>query len=417
MSGQTPPVLTMVSPAEAAAALCARLSPVGTEAIGPSALAGRVLAAAATADRDSPPATVSAMDGYALRAADQPVDGGWLPVAGEVRIGEAPPALPPGAAVRVFTGGAVPAAADAVVPREHLHEEAADDRDRTGRVRWREDAPPSRVGRHVRHRGENARAGDAVLPAGVQATPAAVSALAAFGATPPVFRRVRVAVRVTGDELHDAATPADALPPFAIRDGNGPAISAFLAGLPWVETVSVERVPDSAAATADAVRSGLAEADAVILSGGVSMGDHDHVPAASVAAGCTAVYHRLAMRPGKPNFGAVGPAGQAVLGLPGNPVSVLAGLAVLALPVLRRLAGFTVSQPPRPSVAVAVAGSNPATLPMWAYRPAVLDADGRAHAVDHRGSGDTAGPAGMHGFFEVPPGERADAAPRRWFSG
>ena len=417
MSGENAAMSTRVSPAEASAEVCERLSPVGTERVGFGGLAGRVLAAAATADRDSPPATVSAMDGYALRAAEQPIGGGWLPVTGEVRIGGAPPALPPGAAVRVFTGGAVPDAADTVVPREHLHEEAAGDEHRTGRIRWRETAPPTKSGRHIRHRGENARSGQVVMPAGVAATPAAVSGLAAFGAPPPVFRRVRVAVRVTGDELHDAATPEADLPPFAIRDGNGPAIAAFLAGLPWVEAVSVERVPDSADATAAAVRSALDEADAVLLSGGVSMGDHDHVPAACGAAGCAAVYHRLAMRPGKPNFGAVGPAGQAVLGLPGNPVSVLAGLAVLALPVLRRLGGFAEAEPPRPAVAVAVAGSDEATLPLWAYKPAAIDADGRARLLGHRGSGDVAGPTGMHGFVEVPPGEVASAAPRRWFAG
>ena len=404
----------MVPPAEAAAALCDRLRPVGTEAVPLAASAGRVLAGPVRADRDSPPATVSAMDGYALRVADTPAAGAWLPVAGEVRIGVSPPPLPPGAALRVFTGGAVPEAADAVVPRELLEEEAAGDLERTGRIRWRADAPAPVAGRYLRQRGENAKRGQVVLPAGDLLSPAGVGAVAAFGAVPAVFRRVRVAVRVTGDELHDAATPAERLPPLGTRDGNGPVMAAFLSRLPWVEVVSVERVPDDAAATAAAIRGGLAQADAVLLSGGVSIGDHDHVPAACAAAGCTPVYHRLAMRPGKPNFGAVGPADQAVLGLPGNPGSVLAGLAVLALPALRKLAGFRGAQPPRPAVAVEHAGEE--TLHLWWYRPAVLGPDGRARLLDHRGSGDVAGPAGMHGFVEVPPEEAAGTAARRWFA-
>ena len=412
MSAPADGPLTGVSPAEAAGALCARLAPVGVEAVPLRGLAGRALAEPGRWDRDSPPADASAMDGYALRAADAPAAGGWLPVAGEVSIGQEPVACPPGAAVRVFTGGAVPPGADCVVPRELLVEEATGDAARTGRIRWRGGSPPPTAGKHLRRRGENARAGDPVLAAGAEATPAAVSALASAGASPAVFRRVRVAVRLTGDELHDAEAPE--VPPFGIRDSNGPLVRAFLAGLPWAEVASVERVPDDAGATADAVRSGLEEADAVLLSGGVSMGDHDHVPAACVAAGCVPVYHRLSMRPGKPNFGAVGPAGQAVLGLPGNPNSVLAGLHVLALPALRRLAGFADAQPPRPRVAVRDAG--PATLPLWSYRPARLGDDGAARLIGHRGSGDPAGVASLHGLVEVPPGEPADAADRRWFA-
>ena len=409
-------LLTGVSPAEAAAALCARLAPVGAEEVPLRGLPGRVLAEPGRWDRDSPPADVSAMDGYALRAADAPASGRWLPVAGEVAIGREPPACPPGAAVRVFTGGAVPAGADCVVPRELLEEEAAGDAARTGRVRWLPGSPAPIPGGHVRRRGENARAGDAALPAGAAVTPAAASALASAGAVPRVHRRVRVAVRLTGDELHDASLPAGAVPPCGIRDSNGPLIRAFLAGLPWAEAVSVERVPDDAEATAASVRSALTEAaaDAVLLSGGVSMGDHDHVPAACVAAGCTPVYHRLAMRPGKPNFGAVGPAGQAVLGLPGNPGSVLAGLFVLASPALRRLAGFADAQPPRPRLRVEHAGAE--TLNLWAYRPARIGEDGAARLLGHRGSGDPAGPAAMDGLVEVPPGERAGAAPRRWYA-
>ncbi|BAM03643.1 molybdopterin molybdotransferase MoeA [Phycisphaera mikurensis] len=407
-------LLSMVSPEEAAAAVCDRLAAVGSERVAHAQLPGRVLAGPATADRDSPPADVSAMDGYALRAADAPPPGGdaWLPVAGEVRIGEAPPPLPTGAALRVFTGGAVPAGADAVVPRELLEEEAEPGGGRGGRIRWLAGSPAPVVGRHIRRRGENARAGDVVLPVGVEATPAVVATLAAFGAAPPVRRRVRVAIRVTGDELH--AADAAVLPPLGIRDGNGPVMAAFVAGLPWAEVVSIERVPDDRDATTLSIASALEASDAVLLSGGVSMGDHDHVPAACVAAGCTPVYHRLAMRPGKPNFGAAGPAGQAVLGLPGNPVSVLAGLRVLTLPALRRLAGFAAPQPPR--LRVAVAPDDAKTLPLWHYRPARIGFDGRAHPLAHRGSGDVAGPAAMHGFVEIPPGEAAEARPRRWFA-
>lgn len=405
---------SLLSPAEAVAALCSQLRPVGVEAASLAAAAGRVLAERARADRDSPPADVSAMDGYAFRLADWPADGGWLHVAGEVDIGQAPPPLPERAAFRVFTGGAIPPGADTVVPRERVTEEAAGDAARSGRIRAASAEAAPTLGRHIRRRGENARAGDTILPAGTPVTSAALSALAAFGSIPWVRRQVRVAICTTGDELYDAATTDALLPPFAIRDGNGPTIAAFVAGLPWARVVSSERVADNAAATAEAVRAALQRADVVLLSGGVSMGDHDHVPGACRAAGCRTVYHRLAMRPGKPNFGALGPAGQAVLGLPGNPGSVLAGLEVLAMPALRARAGFAETTPPRPAVEVAHAGTE--TLGLWWYRPARLDAAGRAHLIDHRGSGDIAGPAAMHGFVEVPPHEPTAAAPRRWLA-
>ncbi len=399
----------MSQPALAVSAMVDALVPVSSEEVALREATGRVLARPVCADRDSPAVDVSAMDGYAVGRATLSA-GDELPVAGEVLTGGAAGRCAGGSAVRVFTGGAVPDGAVAVIRREAL-DELGD------RVRLRAGATVS-VGDHIRRRGENARAGSEVLEAGARLTPAAVACASAFGVTSvSVHRRVRVAAVVTGRELalDDANNDGSAIAETMIRDANGPALASLIEPVAWCRWLGVTHVGESFDATRRAIVEALEQADVVILTGGVSMGDHDHV-ASAVADVCAqragrVVYHTLSMRPGKPNLGAVVGSGQAILALPGNPVSTLIGAVVLVAPVLRKLGGLR-AQSPRP--ACNVLDPRQQTLGLTWYRLARLDEHGRAVAVTTMGSGDLVSAGLADGFFEQPPNEPADAKPRPW---
>lgn len=377
------------SPHEALAALLARLNPVAAERLPLERAAGRVLAEPVRADRPSPACDVSAMDGYAVRLADLAL--GKLPVAGEVVIGQAPPRLPPGQAVRIFTGGAVPTEAEAVIPRENITESLAAITLPAGLS--------LQPGANIRRAGENLLAGETVIEVGQAITPAVVAALATFGQVEPlVYRPVRVSVLTTGDEV---LPPSAAPSPWQLRDSNGPFLRGLLGGLPWVDLLHVQQVRDDPTALQHALGQALGDSDAVLLTGGVSMGDHDHVPDAVRQAGSEVVFHKLAIRPGKPMLGAVGPAGQAILGLPGNPVSVMVTARRFAVPALRKLAGYAVPE----TLAATVELTNPddKVLGLWWYRPVRLISVGQVECVPSKGSGDVVSAARSDGVIEMPP--------------
>lgn len=384
--GQTAPKLT--PPREALTALLDRLAPVEAESVALAEASGRILAEPITADRPSPACDVSAMDGYAVRLAD--LKKHRLPMAGEVATGQAPPELPLGAAVRIFTGGAVPPGAEAVIRREDVteHPDAIELSEAT-----------IKPGANIRRQGENTAAGAEVLEPGTPINAATAAALATFGITrPKVHRRLRVGVLVTGDEV----LPPEAQPePWQLRDSNAHTLRALLAPLPWISLQQVRRIKDEPEPLTTAVREAIASCDALILTGGVSMGDHDHVPAAIQAAGAETIFHKLAIRPGKPMLGAIGPAGQPILGLPGNPVSVMVTARRLAIPTLRRLAGFAVADPPAPAVRLRNPGEK--RLGLWWYRIVRLTGAGEVEPVATRGSGDPVSAAQSDGFVEIPP--------------
>lgn len=383
------------SPHTAVDALTQRLSPITTEMIPLARAAGRVLAQAIHADRDSPPHDVSAMDGYAVRLSDLDTVDALLPIAGEVRIGTPAPALPIGQCLQIDTGACVPIGADAIIPREQTH--VID-----GKLRYTGQAPIAQ-GQHIRVHGENTRAGQPVLQPGRAITPAITAALAAFGIDPvPVYRKVRVSVLTTGDELLPVASTPQ---PWQIRDSNGPTLHTGLAILPWVELVSVSHTADDPAALKQTLSDAAASSDLVLTTGGVSMGQHDYIRPSVEAIGGAVVYHKLPMRPGKPNLGAVLPEGVALLGLPGNPMAVSVGLSVIVGPVLRHLAGFARAMSNRPTVTL---DASPAkTLPLWRYLPVRMTGHGRAALLPNRGSGDLAQAAMADGLIEIPPGEAA----------
>ncbi len=369
-----------------------RLAPVPTESIPLATAAGRVVAQDIETDRPSPPSSVSAMDGYAIRAIDANL--GTLPVTGEAKIGKRPPTHAERTATRIYTGSPVPPGADTVVKREDVREQSDDSADRI------EINPGVSVtpGQHIRIRGENAPPGTTVLHVGDLITPPAIGALATFGvARVETFRTVRVHVLVTGDELADADEPIDE---FTIRDSNGPATCATINALPWATVSGHDRVADVEGELESQVRASLDSSDAIILTGGVSMGRYDFVPAVLEKLNCQTVFHKLPQRPGRPMLGAIGPAGQTILALPGNPVSVLCTLHRLAVPILRHLAGFA---GPAHHAEVALDAEPDKSIPLWWYRPVRLTADGGASLVANMGSGDIASIAASDGFIEMPP--------------
>jgi molybdopterin molybdotransferase len=381
------------SPSEALLKVLGHLAPVDSEAIALAQSAGRILAEPVKSDRPSPPADVSAMDGYALRLGDiADLDSPLRrPIAAEVALGHAPPPLPPAHVLRIFTGGAVPPEADVVIPRELVKEEP--------------EAiviPPAlalRPGQHIRRRGDNLAAYQTVLQSGQPITPAVAAALAAFGyATPRVHRRVRLAIIVTGNEL----LPVDSRPqPWQLRDSNGPMLASLFSNIPWIESAAPQHIDDDPGRIRQTLGAALEESDAILLTGGVSMGDHDYVPAAIEAVGGRIVFHKLPLRPGKPLLGAIGPKSQAIFGLPGNPLSSLITARRLAAVALRRLGGFVAPDPVPPVVEV----SNPdgQSLPLWWYRPVQLIEPGRAGLVQSQGSGDLVSAARSDGFIEISP--------------
>jgi molybdenum cofactor synthesis domain-containing protein len=235
------------------------------------------------------------------------------------------------------------------------------------------------------------------VPAGREITPAVAGAVATFGSRDVrVHRPVRVGTLVTGDEVRP---PGEPVTPWQLRDSNGPVLGAMLAALPWVDLLPQRRAADDPAALAAAVGELLGSADAIVLTGGVSMGDRDYVPGILRDAGAQAIFHKVPQRPGRPVLGAVGPRGQAILALPGNPLSVLVTARRMGVSVLRHLAGIT-APVPQPRVHVEDDGRR---LDLWWHRPVRLEDSARL--ADTRGSGDIPSAARSHGFVEVPPGE------------
>lgn len=391
------------SPDTLVSRLAQRLISVDIESAELADAVGRVLAQPIVADRDSPPVDVSAMDGYAVRLKD--VSGEALPIAGEVQMGHAPPPLPPGTAVRIFTGGAVPPDADAVIRREFTDESP----DLVHILPGNTDLKPNA---NIRRRGENSSEGEVIIEPGRAVTAAHVAAMASFGVQQTdVYRKVRVAVVVTGDELRQ---PGQSVQPTAIRDSNGPTLRSLLISLPWIQTVSVTHALDDRDTLRDHLREQLDQADVLITTGGVSMGDHDYVPAVIQTLGGEVIYHGLPIRPGRPMLGAVDADNQLILGLPGNPLSVMTTVVRFGLPLIYQMAGGS-DQAYYPT-RVHVKNPDTHTHGLCGFRPVRLIGPGLVEQLPGKGSGDIASLALSDGFIEQPTGSSvlADALFWRW---
>lgn len=309
--------------------MLAAVRPLPAEEVALDDVLGRVLAEDVVADVDLPPFVSSAMDGYAVAAGAE----GELEVIGESRAGHpAEVAVRPGTAVRISTGAVVPEGTGAVVPVERTEPGegggggAAPERVRVERV-------PD--GANIRAAGEDMRAGEVVLRPGAEVGAAEAGVLAAVGRrSVRCARRPRVAVLATGDELR---APGEALGPGQIRDSNAVALAAQ-AALAGGHVVSNEVVGDTFDSTVGALRAALDRADLVVVSGGVSVGPHDHVKPALAELGVGEAFWGVSLKPGKPTwFGHVGH--RLVFGLPGNPVSAMVTFQLFARPALRALVG------------------------------------------------------------------------------
>ena len=321
----------MISVEEARERILANLHPTPAEIVALADGWGRVTAIPVVARLTQPPADVSAMDGYALRAADGTRDA-VLRVIGTAPAGHPfAGAVGPGEAVRLFTGSVVPKGADAIL----LQEDAA----AAGpEVRLNEAVA---LGRHIRRAGQDFAAGDVVVPVERRLTARDIG-LAAAANHPwlTAHRRPRVAVLATGDEI---AMPGEPIPTGGIVSSNSHALAALVraaGGEPVVLPVAAD-TRDAVAAVADAVH-GM---DMLVTTGGASVGDHDLVIEGLKTRGLQLDFWQIAMRPGKPLlFGRLGAV--PVLGLPGNPVSAMVCAILFLLPALSRLSGLPAAPPP-----------------------------------------------------------------------
>ena len=298
---------------------------------------GRVLAQDVVSALQVPPQDNSAMDGYALRCADVQESGAQLPVSQRIPAGSAGVALRAGSAARIFTGAPIPPGADAVVMQEDCEVVAG---------------PPAgirvmklpRPGQWVRRGGEDVTRGAVVLSKGALLTPAGIGLAAGVGMdTLLVARRPRVALFSTGDEL---VMPGDVAPaqmkPGAIYNSNRFFLRALLKRL-GCDVTDLGIVPDRRDATIDALRSASAAHDLILTSGGVSVGEEDHIKPAVQALGELSLW-QIGIKPGKPfAYGKIGRAHFA--GLPGNPVSSFITFLLLVRPFLRKLQGATLLAP------------------------------------------------------------------------
>ncbi len=330
-------------------ALLADVTPLGAECVPLEAAGGRVLADVVTAQLDVPPFDNSAMDGYALRASDA---GKWLPISQRIAAGSPAVPLAQGSCARIFTGGEIPEGADCVVMQERVTQD--------GDQALMPDALP--VGDNVRRQGRDVHQGELLLAAGERLEAAALGHLAGQGITQvSVRRRPRVALLSTGDEVVDPGTP---LKPGQLYNSNRPMLKRLLENF-GAEVVQRVSVPDDYAQTVTLLTQAASFADVVVSTGGVSVGEEDHVKAALESLGQLDMW-KLAIRPGKPlalgRLPREDGCDARFVGLPGNPVSGFVGAwlflrplmgallgcpTLSALPSLMATANFTTSTGPR----------------------------------------------------------------------
>jgi molybdopterin molybdotransferase len=380
------------SVAEACAEILAAFAPLGEEELGLLAAQGRFLVAPVRAGKDLPPFDNSAMDGYALRAQDvaQAHEGGVeLPVRGESRAGGEPPEpLAPGSAMRIFTGAPLPAQADAVQLQEMV-ERSAD------RARFREPVAPYA---NVRRRGSDVSTGELALPAHSEIGAGEIALLASLEqASVRVFRRPRVAIVCTGDELRELGEPDR---PGSIVNSNAYALSAQVTATGALPVI-VPKARDTREDVARAVRAALLH-DVVVLSGGVSVGEYDVVRDGLADAGVSLSFWSVRMKPGKPvsfaRHGAI-----PVLGLPGNPVSAWVTFELFVRPGLRKMLGDP--HPERPRVEVVLDSALRRTPGRTEFARTRLSRRGSqlvAQPLSHQSSGALSSMVGVDALLEIP---------------
>jgi molybdopterin molybdotransferase len=370
---------------------------------------GRVLAEDVVSDLDVPPFAKAMMDGYAVRSQDLTAGAGVLAVVEEITAGRTPSrSLAPGQAARIMTGAPLPGGADAVVMIERTEPQPGD------RVRIQEG--PIQGGQNVLPRGQEMRRGDTVLPAGTRLRPQELGLLATMGRTVfAVHPAARVAILSTGDEVVEpSATPG----PGQIRNSNGPMLSAQVAragGVPRYLAIAADRGESLRPLIAEGLHS-----DVLLLAGGVSAGKLDLVPEALEEVGVRPLFHKVAMKPGKPILFGVQRREEGdrhprlVFGLPGNPVSALVCFELFVRPALQALMAL----PPGPRfVQASLAEDFAHRTDRPTYHPARLqwtDDGWSVQPVQWFGSPDLRGVGAGNAFVVLPAGDHQHRAGERF---
>lgn len=387
----------LMSVDEALARLAAQVVAVdGTERLALAEALGRVLAEDVVSAVNVPPHANSAVDGWGFAAAARPQDGS-MPVVATIAAGHAHDgAVAPGGAVRILTGAPVPAGVDCVAMQEDCS--AAD-----GHVT----VPPTTAGANVRPMGEDVAVGATVLKAGIRLRPQDLGLAAATGRTGLLVRRkLRAAVFSTGDEINE---PGTKLPPGGIYDTNRTTASALLRSL-GADVTDLGILPDRRDAIAAALVDAARTHDVVLTSGGVSVGDEDHVKAAVEANGALHFW-KMAIKPGKPvALGRVGDA--AFIGLPGNPVAVMVSFMLVARPLVLGMMGIKDSSVPRFTVSSGFAFRRKPGRREWLRARVRADQAGRlvAEKFPSDGSGVLTSMVWSDGLVELPE-DLAEVAP------
>lgn len=369
--------------------------PRSTESVDSFEALGRVLADDVVSAVDVPPLDNSAMDGYAVRVADLAGTGAVpaLPQGQRIAAGQVGHSLQAGTCARIFTGAPVPDGADAVVMQEHTQ------LDETRAVRFLE---PVLAGQNIRRRGEDIARGQRVLQAGLHLSAASLGVAASVGAaTLTVYRRPRVGVLTTGNEL---VMPGEPLPPGAIYNSNRHTLRGLVQGS-GAQAADLGIIPDQLEATRAALRTAAEQHDLIISSGGVSVGEEDHLRNAVLAEGGLDFW-ALAIKPGKPFvFGWLRRADGSralYMGLPGNPVASFMTYLLLVRPVLGLLAGEAWCLPK--SVSLTADFSWPRPDKRREFLRARLNAQGAVELYPHQGSGVLSSAAWADGVVDVAPG-------------
>ena len=371
--------------------LLAGLKPMGSEVRALEEADGLVLAESPLATIALPPFDNSAMDGYAVRAADVRLVPTFLKQVGEVAAGGGfDGSVGPGETVRIFTGAPIPSGADAVV----MQEDTAVVPGQNDRIQILDGAKPWE---NVRFRGEDIRAGAGLLSVGRILDPAALALLAATGiARVSVYRRPRVSVLVTGSEL---TSVGGSLLPGQIFESNSLMLSALVRRAGG-EPCTRPPVSDDPHRIREALVSAAGESDLILTAGGASVGKHDLIRQILLELGGTVDDWRIALKPGKPFFrGTLG--GCPLLGVPGNPVSAFVTTVLLVLPALRRLRGAHQVLPPTTSAILAEALANPDGRRHFVR--VITSEDGQVRASGPQASHRLASLAAADGLVDVPP--------------
>ncbi len=389
------------SPSAALAALVSEVLPVGTEDVDWALASGRVLGGDVMSDRQSPSCDVSAMDGYVLRMAD--CVAGTLEIEGEIQIGQRPQAMPDGKTLQIVTGAPVPDGAEIVIKREDVIES-------DGSIELPESLICSlKPGANIRRVGENMTAGTTIASAGRVVTAPMMGMLTGFGIDKPtVHKQVRLGIITTGNEV---VAPNGTPTQWQLRDSNASSLIALCDQYRWIAIDKHIHARDTVEGIQSAAEELIQSCDALVLTGGVSMGDHDHVPGVVEAIGARTIFHKLPQRPGKPALGAVLD-GKPIFGLPGNPVSVMVTAHRLLLPALAFRAGIQGSiAPPR---MMRVVNGDQKTLGLWWSRLARIVGEDCVELIVSKGSGDVPSAALSDGFVEFAPGQSGEGPWAFW---